>query len=190
MWPADPLVYDEGLKEPTPQHPCVERTVALIYEAFEAVSLGKGTSWPETDLMDGGQGHPDILKAARKEYKVARWQELVDDPGWEMSPGSGGFSFVNALGFRFYIAPAMIRVLRGDLGLDIAILLEVRKMGKKKEKYQLEKFSTLDGPQINAICQFIRCMMLVDQDYQWEESYESYWKALDGNDEARRDAPP
>ena len=88
--------------------------VAAIYMAFGSVRRGPdGTSWSETVALDFYR-HEDECLAARKADKDGAWGELVDDPGWQPFPGVGGFSFIDAAGFHYYLPPTMVRTLQGD----------------------------------------------------------------------------
>jgi hypothetical protein len=43
------------------------------------------------------------------------WLEVADDPGWDPDAGIGGWAFLDGIGFRYYLAAALLRALRGDV---------------------------------------------------------------------------
>lgn len=88
--------------------------IAEIHVAFATATRGKpAISWSETRAMDNYEDE-EGQDAARKLDTESHWSELVDDKRWQPFPGIGGFSFINAEGFRYYLPPTMIRCLRGD----------------------------------------------------------------------------
>ncbi len=88
--------------------------IAEIHVAFANVSRGEhGVSWSECYALDMYEPE-DVCAAARRSDKDTHWSELCDDPHWEPFPGMGGFSFIDDRGFRYYLPPTMIRLLRGS----------------------------------------------------------------------------
>jgi hypothetical protein len=94
-----------------PPPPGVEDRIAEVYAAFKGVTREGGVSWSETRVMDGF-GTEEQCVAARASDTEHSWEELVDDPRWRADMGVGGFAFLDAIGFRYYLAPALIRELR------------------------------------------------------------------------------
>lgn len=88
--------------------------IAEIHVAFATAKRGKpAISWSETRAIDNYEDAKG-RDAARTLDTESHWSELVDDKRWQPFPGIGGFSFINAEGFRYYLPPTMIRCLRGD----------------------------------------------------------------------------
>jgi hypothetical protein len=80
-----------------------------IREAFKNVSREGGTSWNEGWAIDLN-GSDEECAAARARDNETSWEELVDDPNW--STNACPWAFLDAIGFRYYLAPAMIRDVR------------------------------------------------------------------------------
>ena len=87
--------------------------IAEIHEAFAQVAREGGVSWNESKVHDD-YGGPEECAKARRSDKDTHWSQLVDDPAWAASSGIGGFSFLDPIGFRYYLPPTLIRTLRGD----------------------------------------------------------------------------
>jgi hypothetical protein len=88
--------------------------IAGVQSAFAGVTRGeRGISWNECVAIDNYESDAEC-EAARRSDGDSHWNEIVDDPDWHPFPGIGGFSFINAEGFRYYLPPTMIRFLRGD----------------------------------------------------------------------------
>src|SRR5687768_2865541 len=94
---------------------------AQIRASFKGVKRDGGTSWRQAELDDGVPMSQAELDAWDEIYAAAGaveadrpWEDLVEDAEWHEAQGVGGFTFLDARGFRYYMAPAMIRcVLRG-----------------------------------------------------------------------------
>jgi hypothetical protein len=88
--------------------------IADIRAAFAGVTRGdRGISWYECVAIDNYESE-DVCAAARLSDTDSQWSELVDKSEWQPFPGIGGFCFINAEGFRYYLPPTMIRFLLGD----------------------------------------------------------------------------
>lgn len=138
---------------------------AQIRDAFKDVTRGDGISWSEADVIDA-YGSDEQCNEARALDNESGWQELVDDPRWggEVS----NWSFLDAAGFRYYVAPAMIRSCRSGWGELLS--------------YQLERslddadYGELFTPQqLAAIARFVRYMIAV-HDAQDDDIYGKHWK--------------
>jgi hypothetical protein len=89
-----------------------ERLVAEIHQAFATTKLGSGLSWSQTVQLDDWE--PEEIVRAGRHVEPPHWLELVDDAEWHPFPGIGGYSFIDAEGFRFYLPPTMIRMVQGS----------------------------------------------------------------------------
>lgn len=91
-----------------------DSVIADIQAAFECVSRGpNGVSWGECRALDLSEGE----QAAARHRHIdpdGCWPDLITDPKWTPFPGVGGFAFMNAEGFRYYLPPTMIRMLLGN----------------------------------------------------------------------------
>ena len=168
------------MEEPEPQHPCVERTIALIYEAFDGVTREGGVSWSEKNVIDVGCTAEE-REAARALDKDTTWQELIDGTiGDEF--GASSFSWMHdPIGSRYYLAPAMIAGLRRGFDNGVAPWLNL-------DKYEFpvlffSSISLLDERQIQSVCEFLKCLrsLCPDSFYRGESAYRSYWVNLDQN---------
>ena len=82
-----------------------------IRRVFKGVKRDGGISWSGALVVDR-RGSDDEIAAAALQDRESCWENLVDDPEWDEEPGMGGFNFLDPIGFRYYIAPAMIRCTR------------------------------------------------------------------------------
>lgn len=107
----------------------VEERAALIAEihaAFEGVMREGGVSWSESEVVDDF-GTDEERAAARAEDTDRCWTELAYDADWNIGPASGGWSFLDPIGFQYYLPAAMIRRLVfgadafGSYDLDTAL---------------------------------------------------------------------
>lgn len=81
-----------------------------VEEAFGDVVLGKGMSWYDSIRADMSGTVPTVTLGLKGEEP---WQELTEYAGWDTSSfQGGGFAFLDAEGFRFYIAPTLMRMLQ------------------------------------------------------------------------------
>ncbi|MFA6043677.1 MAG: DUF6714 family protein [Phycisphaerales bacterium] len=153
---------------------------AQIREAFKGVTREGGVSWTETDVIDAN-GSDAERAAARASDRESGWGELVDDPKWEFGTSWGGFSFLDAIGFRYYLPPAMIRDLRdGVPSVSLQCNLHI------DSDYQLERVSLFNAHQSHVVARFVRFMIAVLA-YQkdtisgegWTRAYVHYWRSKD-----------
>lgn len=157
---------------------------AEIRSAFHGVTREGGVSWTEAAAIDGTPELPDE-QAARAMDTERGWEELVDDPAWIHEPGIGGLNFLDPIGFRYYLAPAMIRCCREGWGEFTAYAM--RLLGE----YAEEQASLVTPEQAAAVIRFLRCMRALDQarasvcvDEAWSNALTS-WERWDRE---RRDA--
>ena len=76
--------------------------IAEVHAAFAGVTRGdQAISWNECYALDNYETDA-VCNAARRSDRDGQWTELIDDPEWDPFPGVGGFSFINAEGFRYY----------------------------------------------------------------------------------------
>jgi predicted RNase H-like HicB family nuclease len=159
----------------TEREDCIDE----IYAAFAHVTREGGISWSETDVIDD-YGTAEQRAAPRANDMEAGWQQLVDDPHWICDRGFGGFSFLDPIGFRYYLPPAMIRSLRCDAGAgDIAFHLKAPDSNTERSK-EREQWSALSAPQRHCVAHFIRTMMLIDaanvpDSEYWYWALRDYW---------------
>jgi hypothetical protein len=150
-----------------------------IRTAFKGVSREGGISWSESVELDL-YGSPGEQAAARARDKDQHWEDLVDDVAWRHDQGVGGFAFLDAVGFRYYIAPAMIRSARAG-GCDLEYWLTI------DDDLGIRRVRAIDPSQGKAIARFLRLMIACCDEYdaQWavpglRRALESYWIRFEG----------
>ncbi len=90
--------------------------LADLYTHFGNVTREGGVSWAEADVIDGW-GSERECAAARASDTDTSWTELVEDENWWSD--CVGFSFLDAIGFRYYAVAAIVRSLHtmSDAGI-------------------------------------------------------------------------
>lgn len=151
-----------------------------IREAFRGVSRRGGTSWSESVAVDR-YGSDLEREQARANDTESCWEELVDAPSWNHERGLGGFNFLDSVGFRYYIAPALIRCVREGGGEFTSYALTVD-CGFKQRLVSL-----INPRQAAAVARAIRLLVELheaagDSVYgePWVRAYRLHWHALDG----------
>lgn len=151
--------------------------IEQIIEAFRGVTRVGGVSWREASVIDS-YGTDDERDAARALDTERDWLELLGPGRWRPDP-SGELSFLDEIGFRYYLAPAMILVSQGhpDFGLQYHL-----------GRPHTHNPSLFNKAQRLAIGRFLRFMIeedrlrwadsdvKMDDPMGWRETYESYWK--------------
>lgn len=153
-----------------------DSVIADIHAAFEYVSRGpNGVSWSESRELDGYEP-PKVAALHRRLDPDHCWPDLITDPKWTPFPGVGGFAFMNAEGFRYYLPPTMIRTLLGNNEEWFpGHLLEF-----------IEKFVEHDasglwsGAQLRSIARFIEFMARQPQLFRndpnpWDQALRRWW---------------
>ncbi len=168
--------------------------IAEIHGAFKDVTREGGVSWTEAYAIDDYTYSVDDNNVLDEERAKARaldkdisWQELVDDPKWPPGPDFGGFSFLDAIGYRYYLPATMIRDLRGlspdhpieqsSLGFHLA-----PRSSAEMNEYMEEQLALLDQSQRRCVARYVRFMrdwyrVFTDWGYteRWAKAYDRYW---------------
>ena len=90
----------------------VNGLLRMLNRAFEASTRVGGRSWTDAIALD-------LMGVPGKDFAVTHrdddrsWRDVVRDPGWDPDSGMGGWPFLDGIGFRYYLAAAMGRVLDG-----------------------------------------------------------------------------
>lgn len=158
---------------------------AQIREAFRGVTREGGVSWSEAKVVDlYGYDHERV--AARAKDTERRWEDLVDDRAWEHEVGVGGFNFLDSIGYRYYIAPAMIRCIRRGGGEFISYALRI------DNDFKRDLACLINPKQAHAIARFVRLMVAIHADAgddiygpAWTDAYTSHWRAFDKGNTVR-----
>ncbi|MBX3390414.1 MAG: hypothetical protein KF691_13270 [Phycisphaeraceae bacterium] len=127
--------------------------IAEVYAAFEGVTREGGISWSQAMLHDHGVRPytPREYREAGERDREKKWEELVDSEKWKPRPSWGGFSFLDAIGFRYYVAPAMIRMMT-DADAEMLSPLDF-------EHEILGRFAMLNGRQSRCIATYLEWML-------------------------------
>lgn len=158
--------------------------IAEIRAAFADVSLGDGVSWNQGIEIDR-YAQPDEIAAARATDAHLPWDRFATDTGWCVSPGIGGFTFLDPIGYRFYLPAAMIRCMTDPHADDSTGCMPYHlTLSEEFEHYKLDQWSLLNDRQRQCAARFVRWMATVEQEGEWEEhnvedwttAYESYWR--------------
>ncbi len=159
-----------------PEHLMAEQRAveAEIRRAFRGVTREGGVSWSEADVIDD-YGTGEERAAARARDTEGRWEELVEDGRIQL--GNTRFCFLDAIGFRYYIAPAMILLARG--AEDYVCQLTFRVDGP----HELSQVELLNEEQRGVVARFLRLMMKADKgrgdldgERRWREVLDRYWR--------------
>lgn len=166
----------------------VERDALVkeIYAAFRGVTRENGVSWSEAAVMDR-HGSMEERLAARAKDREEGWEALVKDPEWQSRPYSGGWSFLDPIGFRYYLPAGMFRCVAS--GQDEGIQFHLTLYGESKldpKNARLHKWSLLTPRQRACVARFARYMIKVarvreykvEEEY-WTEALESHWKRFE-----------
>jgi len=139
-----------------------ERRLALIaevYAAFEGASREDGVSWRQSRLRDHGVRPytPREYREAGEKDKDRCWQDLVGDATWDPDIG-GSFSFLDAIGFRYYIPVVLARELRewGSCGITAWFYFNSPPTEETGRELNHGRFSALNDRQKRCIAAFIR----------------------------------
>ena len=170
-----------------------EALIAEIHAAFEGVTREGGVSWSETDVIDG-YGSDEERRIARLRDKDTSWTELVMNEHWNIAVGFGGWSFLDAIGFRYYLPAGMVRNICDGWQSDISFQLTLNKATKPRgfelQEHTKNKWSLLNDRQRRCVTRFIRFMISWeeltaqedDPEYRaddWRTAYDRYWKQFD-----------
>jgi len=143
-----------------------------IHGAFGGVSREGGESWRSSMLMDQYgriDGTPLFTDRDRN------WHELVADPEWVVDPGIGGFAFLDAIAFRYYLPAALMRCVLS--GADEGVLFHLTLDAERRPDRRLEKWSRLDERQKRCVARFLRYMRAreVERDGQFRSQPPDWW---------------
>lgn len=187
-------------KDLNPLKPCADALIEEIKRSFNGVSRENGVSWSESDVIDD-YGSEEERLAARKRDHDTDWTQLIDDKTWNPGSGLGGYSFLDPIGFRYYLPPAMIRTIRSGTDEGIQFHLIIHRPGEDLRDYGLNQVSLLTADQRRAVARFLRYMidldesrargssppdseLYLDEATDWRKAFDSHWSQF--LDEQRR----
>lgn len=157
-----------------------ESVRAEIIAAFGDVTRDGGVSWEEARVIDlYGSDHERA--AARAAERDSRWLDLVGGEDWDWRQGTGGWVFLDATGFRYYLPAAMTRLLDGcddDTGLAWSLQLDDR----ADDSRRFRQWSLLDRRQRMCVRRWLRYLVAyhkaqhVRGEEEWAQVLWSYWE--------------
>jgi hypothetical protein len=151
---------------------------AEIRAAFKHVTRERGISWSETEVFDA-YGSEEEREAARAKDHDRDWTQLAEDRTWDIGPGVGGISFLETIGYRYYLPAAMIRTLHDPTGAATSIGLDIilhwgGVMGDAKALH-----IALNDRQRRCVARFVKLMAdCGDDEYGYRDAFESYRKSV------------
>jgi hypothetical protein len=155
-----------------------------IFAAFDGVSRVGGKSWTDATAEDL-YWTPEQQRESGLVDTDNCWQDLVDDDSWRDAPGVGGFVFLDAIGFRYYIAPAMIRDVRRGYSEVLDFTLSCPPVHGKGRESSLQQWSLLSDAQRRCIAAFVRFAIdrafANDAGYEldnYQKAWDNYWKSV------------
>jgi hypothetical protein len=166
-----------------------QRRVAILAEieaAFRSASRRGGVSWNETGAIDD-YGSEQYRAAARAVDKDTHWTEVAADPNWNPEEQHwGGFSFLDQVGFRYYLPAYIVRALRTRLSYDLFLTIEYG-WGQPDWPPEQNNFGLFDARQLRAVAAFVRFAVAIepsDPDFRTAgmpcaRLYESTWRKFD-----------
>ena len=161
-----------------------EEILAEIHEAFKDVSRHGGVSWSESEVIDD-YGSDEERQLARMRDTDTTWQEVADDPTWWVDMGVGGLSFLDPIGYRYYLPACMTVAIRGGFYEWLLYSLTIDEERELRD-YKLKQWSLLDECQKRCVKHFIEFMLAraneepndldraVDTEY-WKLALDRYW---------------
>lgn len=153
--------------------------IADIQTAFKGVSRTDGVSWSEAEALDGYPHNRMDPQQEREKDREKKWEDLVDDPAWDAETGiCSEWSFLDSIGFRYYLPPAMIRNLRSGESESLCFHLTLHGVFHNS---CLQSWQLFDAQQCRCVSAFILFMrdhsaaIDLDESNDWQRAYESYW---------------
>jgi hypothetical protein len=154
------------------------RLIAEIEDVFNRVTREGGVSWSEADVIDDF-GTMEELREARSRDTDRHWTDLLDDPKWTCENMYGGFSFLDPIGFRYYLPVAMINILRSDdPHSTLAFHLTLPPPGNDLRSHTKAQWSELNDAQRRCIREFLRYMIEFSQSRDDEVAADTWREAL------------
>ncbi len=162
--------------------------IKLIEEAFKNVHLGNGIGIRQAQAIDDYQTD-EAVKKSRELDEKNNWKDISPD---SLDKFYSSLSFFDAEGMRFHIPAYLICDLKGLLktadpvfilrhGLDVNNT-DGENSGKEENalkwwNYANERFSILNADQRNAVREYLRYKMSLDDinKVNIERALENYW---------------
>lgn len=135
------------------------RVIDLISRAFSGVTRDGGVSLHEADIIDG-YGSAEKRVAARKLDTESGWQAVPDR---DIEYYNSILSFLDPIGFRYYIAAYMVWSLKNfriseSVTSDFTIYAFAMDGHQNMKDWKMSRFSILSEAQSTAVYEFLRFM--------------------------------
>jgi len=152
--------------------------IAQITKAFSKVSREGGVSLHEADVLDA-YGSDEECAAARAIDTDTKWQEV---PESDIEENYSILSFLDPIGFRYYIPAYMVWSLRhweradsNSVFSTVDHLTLVDRLDLRE--YHLARFRVFSPDQRSAVQSFLRHMATYSEEYSEDASkaLASYW---------------
>ena len=176
------------MEDDLPEEFRVRKTLMIeeVDRAFRGVSRVGGISWRETAVVEWS-GSDEERAQARAEDAESRWRDLVDDASW--TPWyAQGWSFLDPIGFRYYLPVAMVRSLQSGHDEGIVFWLTLPSGLPKAPSFRehaLKRWSALNAEQRVCVRHFLESMLalaeLQPSQYRsieaepWQKALASHW---------------
>jgi hypothetical protein len=169
------------MSESTREH----AAVALLKEiasAFAGVSRTGGSSWTDALAM-GHMGVPHVTFPVTHREDDATWLDVANDRTWDPSPNFGGFGYLDAIGYRYYLAAAMYRAVRERDPGELVYRLELPFKTKARRQHLSKWILTRRQHEVALkVAVFFRdAMYAQNRDYEfdeWQRVIDS-WRGVD-----------
>ncbi|MEK6703257.1 MAG: DUF6714 family protein [Planctomycetota bacterium] len=168
-----------------PQHLTSDRDalVAEIHEAFRGVTRVGGRSWRAAYRSDYDGLAPDDRQLLEIPDNDRSWEELAAGTAWDDdSLGGGGFSFLDAIGFRYYLPAAMVRSIQRGNSSNLALKLTLPEPDTHLHEHILHRLSLLNEEQCRVVANFLQFMLTLDlhngtslEGSNWRIALNSHW---------------
>ncbi|MCC6322536.1 MAG: hypothetical protein IT438_13995 [Phycisphaerales bacterium] len=156
-----------------------------IDAVFRDVSRAGGVSWSQAEATDRCCSVDEVAREGREDTDH-HWTELLEEHrDWEPAPGLGGFSFLDPIGFRYYLPAAMVLCVRGGCDRGILFHLAVGARRHRGGQIMLRKFEILTVPQRLCVRRFVAYMieatLMSGDEYEaegWLDAFTDYWQSV------------
>lgn len=153
-----------------------------ISSAFEGVSRVGGRSWTDA-LAIGHMGVPHVDFPVAHREDDATWLDVANDSTWDPSPNFGGFGYLDAIGYRYYLAAAMYRAVRERDPSELAWRIELPFKAKARRQHLSRWILTRSQHEVALkVAAFFRDEMFAqNRDFEfdeWQRVIES-WRGVD-----------
>lgn len=96
--------------------------IAHVLAEFKDVSRAGGVSWTQAPVLDD-YGTAEELASAALHDRDTNWIELARGSAWSLTTNGSQWSFLDAIGTRYYLAAAMLLDLERDTSAEHESLL-------------------------------------------------------------------